>query len=816
MVDRDGNQSMVSETWRQVQRGDLGEFIQRLRARYCPNGDATIVLRDDIRRAFQQFVKLRPPHERRQLRDSLGQRIAQTEEVIFASPGTCIVVREEPGHRCAYLTSPENGSVTLLDQRQLLGLRESIVLGHEVPEHFTFGIDFTPFRIFPDEYGEASDIGNGPWRVAGMLDQGVRDDPRHVLGRIVDLLSDRRIGEKPLLFTRRPDDLTSLRKHLHRALALLDGRPGSEEIESMLPELELLGFTRGWGRTVSRAQTTLGMFEKLLLNPSARATLRLFERLPLIERLLLVSVHGWFAQHDVLGRPDTGGQVVYVLDQARALDAYLRGVWRDAGVPHRPRTLILTRLIPDADGTTCDQRLERVEGSKNAWILRVPFRGPHGDVLPHWISRFQVWPHLDRFVRESFHEVMRELGGKAPDLVVGNYSDGNMVASVLGREWQVPIAVIAHALEKTKYLMSDLYWRDNESNYRFSIQFLADILAANSADFIITSSYQEIAGTRNEMGQYESYELFTLPERYRVLRGVNVRSARFVINPPGVNTSLYYPANQARNGDAEIEQQIEELVFGGPETVDGTVGHLAAPGRPLIFTMARMDRIKNLTGLVQAYARRQGLRDRANLLILSGVTRYEESEDHEERQQIQRMYRLFEQHGLHDSVRWLPGRLGQQLVPHYYRFVARRRGVFVQPALFEAFGLTVLEAMASGLPVVATRFGGPASVIEDGVSGILIDPNRVTEVERAVLMVIGNGEAGDGGDGRWEAISHAALRRVHEHFSWKGHARRLLGAHGVYSAWSHIFPERRKVRRSYVDALHHFLFKRMIAETWPE
>lgn len=53
---------------------------------------------------------------------------------------------------------------------------------------------------------------------------------------------------------------------------------------------------------------------------------------------------------------------------------------------------------------------------------------------------------------------------------------------------------IAHALEKTKYPNSDLYWKKFEDHYHFSCQFTADLIAMNHADFIITSTFQEIAG----------------------------------------------------------------------------------------------------------------------------------------------------------------------------------------------------------------------------------------------------------------------------------------------------------------------------------
>lgn len=49
---------------------------------------------------------------------------------------------------------------------------------------------------------------------------------------------------------------------------------------------------------------------------------------------------------------------------------------------------------------------------------------------------------------------------------------------------------IAHALEKTKYPDSDIYWQDFDEKYHFSAQFTADLIAMNHADFIITSTYQ--------------------------------------------------------------------------------------------------------------------------------------------------------------------------------------------------------------------------------------------------------------------------------------------------------------------------------------
>src|SRR5690606_126595 len=126
----------------------------------------------------------------------------------------------------------------------------------------------------------------------------------------------------------------------------------------------------------------------------------------------------------------------------------------------RPRIMVVARLIPEADGTTCNQRLEHIAGTENGWILRVPFREASGEVLPHWTSRSQGWPYLERFAEETERELLAELGGR-PDLIVGNYSDGNLVATLLAQRLRVTQCTIAHALEKSKYVLSDLYWQQH-------------------------------------------------------------------------------------------------------------------------------------------------------------------------------------------------------------------------------------------------------------------------------------------------------------------------------------------------------------------
>jgi sucrose synthase len=265
---------------------------------------------------------------------------------------------------------------------------------------------------------------------------------------------------------------------------------------------------------------------------------------------------------------------------------------------------------------------------------------------------------------------------------------------------------IAHALEKTKYLYSALYWRENEAQYHFSSQYTADLIAMNAADFIITSTYQEIAGTESSVGQYESYCRFSMPGLYRVVSGIDLYDPKFNIVSPGANPDIFFSHAATEHRLKGLWPDIDKLIYGAWDPSESR-GTLKSPEKPLIFTLARMDRVKNLTGLVEWYAKSLRLRSLANLLVIGGHVDPSLSSDHEEQEQIRIMHDLMDKHGLDGEVRWIGTRLDKNLSGELYRRVADSRGVFVQPARFEAFGLTVIEAMATGLPTFATCHGGP-------------------------------------------------------------------------------------------------------------
>ena len=725
----------------------------------------------------------------------LQRLIATAQEAVIESPWIYFALRPRIG-RWEYLRvhfdqmHHEEVSVELF-----LQFKERRINGHH-GETWMLELDLGPFnREFPRMH-ESRSIGRGVEflnrRLSSQLFQSHGKGAEHLL----DFLRVHQCQGRQLMLNQRISDVNDLQRALRRAedyLAESDQQAGWDVVGETM---ERFGFEVGWGRDARRMRETLLMLSDVLEAPDPATLERFLDRIPMIFRIAILSPHGFFGQDRVMGLPDTGGQVVYILDQVRALEREMRQRIEEQGLDLAPQILVVTRLIPEARGTTCDQQLEPIVGTANARILRVPFRSESGEVLPQWISRFEVWPYLERFSFDAAQAIQAEIGGP-PDLLIGNYSDGNLVATLLSQQLGVTQCNIAHALEKTKYLYSDLYWRDNEAQYHFASQFTADLIAMNSADFIITSTYQEIAGTRDSVGQYESYGSFTMPGLYRVVNGINVFDPKFNIVSPGADAQIYFPYHEDERRLHGLHETLHDLIFGGPQ--QGTRGELTNKDKPIVFSMARLDRIKNITGLMQWYAECDALREQANLVVVAGYVDIEQSPDREEREQIARMHELFEHYGLDGQVRWLGLQLDKPLAGELYRFIADQRGVFVQPALFEAFGLTVVEAMISGLPAFATQYGGPLEIIEHGVSGFHIDPNHGEQACTSLVEFFSRCEEDKN---YWKRISDGAIARIRSRYTWERYASRMMTLSRVYGFWKYVTNLDRDETRRYLQMFY--------------
>jgi sucrose-phosphate synthase len=432
--------------------------------------------------------------------------------------------------------------------------------------------------------------------------------------------------------------------------------------------------------------------------------------------IVLISIHGLVRGEDPeLGRDaDTGGQVQYVLDLARSLSNH----------PEVGRVELMTRQILS---TNVDhhyfQHLEQL--TEKAWIVRLPC-GPH-----RYLRKESLWPHLPQFVDNALLH-FREIG-LVPDVVHGHYPDAGVVGLRLGNLLGVPALYTGHSLGRVKrqrLIDKGVSEGTIEKRYKISRRIQAEESAIDGADLIIASTEQEAS---------EQYGMYTARADEKV-----------VVIAPGVNLDRFRPPRRGER--LEVAEKIDCF--------------LSDPRKPIILAVQRPDERKNLVNLIRAYGEDEEIRRIANLVLMIGTRENIQELGAAQRKVLTEMLLLVDLYDLYGSVAY-PKSHTPEDIAELYRLAERRRGVFVNPALTEPFGLTLIEAAASGVPVVSTNDGGPQEIVKLCKNGILVDPLEPRQIADALLEVLSDRES-------WRRRSRAGARGADTHFSWKGHVKRYV------------------------------------------
>ncbi|XP_010917399.2 sucrose synthase 2 isoform X1 [Elaeis guineensis] len=738
--------------------------------------------------------------EREALKDVFESVLRAAQEAIVIAPWVALAIRPRPGVWEYLRVNVNELAVEELTVSEYLQFKEQLVNGGN-QDNFVLELDFEPFNASFPRPSLSKSIGNGVQFLNRHLSSKLFHD-KESMYPLLNFLRAHTYKGMTMMLNDRIQSLSALQAALRKAEEYLLSVPADTPYSEFNHRFQELGLEKGWGDTAQRVSETVHLLRDLLEAPDPCTLEKFLGTIPMVFNVVILSPHGYFAQANVLGYPDTGGQIVYILDQVRALESEMLLRIKQQGLNITPRILIVTRLLPDAIGTTCGQRLEKVLGTEHTHILRVPFRTEKG-ILRKWISRFDVWPYLETYTEDVANELAGELQA-TPDLIIGNYSDGNLVASLLAHKLGVTQCTIAHALEKTKYPNSDIYWKKFENQYHFSCQFTADLVAMNYADFIITSTFQEIAGSKDTVGQYESHIAFTLPGLYRVVHGIDVFDPKFNIVSPGADMSIYFPYTEESKRLTSLHPEIEELLFSSVENSEHKFV-LNDRNKPIVFSMARLDRVKNITGLVELYGRNARLRELVNLVVVAG-DHGKESKDLEEQEELKKMYRLIDQYKLNGQIRWISAQMNRVRNGELYRYIADTKGAFVQPAFYEAFGLTVIEAMTCGLPTFATANGGPAEIIVHGVSGFHIDPYQG---DKAAELLVSFFEKCREDPTHWNKISLGGLKRIEEKYTWKLYSERLMTLAGVYGFWKYVSKLERRETRRYLEMFYALKYRNL-------
>lgn len=430
--------------------------------------------------------------------------------------------------------------------------------------------------------------------------------------------------------------------------------------------------------------------------------------------IAMFSVHGLIRSDNLeLGRDaDTGGQTKYVVELTKALSERSEVA----------RVDLFTRQI-------LDRKVDSIYGepveplTQKANIIRMAC-GPR-----RYLRKEVLWPYLDEFADRALRH-FRTIG-RMPDLLHAHYADAGYVATKLSNLLGIPLIYTGHSLGRVKYqrlLDKGMPPERIAQHYNIHKRIEAEEETLSTAVMVVASTHQEIGA------QYKLYERYQ-PDRMKVI-------------PPGIDLGRFHPP-RGSNWDSEFYRELMRF--------------LRDPRRPMILALSRADERKNIATLVQAYAEHPRLRHQANLVVIAGTRDDILTMESESREVLKHLFYLIDKYDLYGSVAYPKKHLPEQ-VPEIYRIAAKTHGVFVNPALTEPFGLTLLEASASGLPIVATNDGGPIDIIRNCRNGRSIDPLNATEMANAIECTLMHRSD-------WRRLSRNGLHGVKRHYSWDGHVR---------------------------------------------
>lgn len=444
----------------------------------------------------------------------------------------------------------------------------------------------------------------------------------------------------------------------------------------------------------------------------------------------MFSIHGLLrAENMEMGRDaDTGGQIKYVVELCEALSKHEKV----------DRVDLFTRLI--ADKSVSDDYSQIVEEvNSNFRIVRIQCGGKK------YMRKELLWPHLDEYVDKMTKFIKKE--GTVPDLVHGHYADAGYVASQLSEFFGIPFVFTGHSLgrvKKQKLLTEGFNEVDIVKKYKIDQRIDAEEYVLKAADIIITSTKQEVEH------QYGMYECGSLPA--------------FCVIPPGLDLEIFYPYY---HDDLIETNRKEEQVFAQASILAKLNRFFLQPDKPIVLALCRPDKKKNISGLIRAYGEDKELQSMANLAIFAGIRKDISDKEENEKEVLTEMLLLMDKYDLYGKMAIPKKHDFEYEVPELYRIAAEKKGVFVNVALTEPFGLTLLEAAAVGLPIIATDDGGPRDIIKNCACGILVNPVKTGDISNAMKKIISNSNL-------WKRFSKNGIMKVRKRYTWESHVRTYL------------------------------------------
>lgn len=448
------------------------------------------------------------------------------------------------------------------------------------------------------------------------------------------------------------------------------------------------------------------------------------------KHILMISLHGLIRENNLeMGRDaDTGGQIKYVLELARALGEH----------PAVRQVDLFTRMIRDKRVSPDYSRpIEPL--AKNVRIVRIQCGGTR------YIRKELLWPFLDEYVDKTLRFLKSE--GKLPDIIHGHYADAGKIAMELSHILGLPFIFTGHSLgcsKKERLLADGMSGEGINKRFRIDHRICMEEEILKNADLVVASTHQEVEV------QYGLYENHALPQ-YHVI-------------PPGIDLTQFHPYYDDLFQEGGVDEVHKQAIVSISSNLERFFLH---PDKPLILALSRPEKRKNIDGLISAYGMNKELQALANLAVFAGLRKDISKMEENEREVLTEILLHMDKFDLYGKLAIPKKHDFEYEVPELYRIAAGKKGVFINTALTEPFGLTLLEAASCGLPIVATDDGGPRDILRNCQNGILVDAMNTKEIARAVKKILVNPDL-------WQKYSSNGINNVRKHYSWDAHCKTYM------------------------------------------
>ncbi|HEY2648591.1 MAG TPA: HAD family hydrolase [Puia sp.] len=444
----------------------------------------------------------------------------------------------------------------------------------------------------------------------------------------------------------------------------------------------------------------------------------------------LFSPHGLIRHNDPeIGRDkDTGGQVKYVLELIESLSLH----------PQVRKVDLFTRRIIDRRVSATYEREVEIINEK-ARIIRMCCGGNS------YRPKETLWDHLDEFIDKTIRFIDQE--ADFPDVVHGHYADGNYLASQVSEIYGIPFLATGHSLGRNK---KKILMQEGMSSEKINEKFNMNRRIAVEENILQTADVFIESTQHNIDTQYSLYD--------------HVKSAKFKVIPPGVNLEIFYPFYRLDMPSFKMSIEQERAIYRVNSDIER---FLFNPAKPLILSIGRADKRKNFEAIIQSYGQDKELQAMANLAIFAGVRKDISTMPEEEQDILKNLLLLLDKYDLYGKMA-IPKKNDPKLeVPEIYRIVARKKGVFINATPGENFGLTIVEAAACGLPVIASPTGGPKEILEQVENGLLVDVENPKAIAEALKKIIADQIL-------WEKYSTNGIVGTSQQYSWNSYANKYI------------------------------------------